>query len=265
MTKNNWLIPSLIIFGALSVILSVIIGFNTEKTNLGTRQIASIELNLGSVYLLRSGLTHKEILTRKSLLYPLDSIETSIDGDATLDFDSAYRIRIQENSYVTLDKEGEKIVLVLKRGDVHVENFGKEGTVFISRDGVRWNATDYEMNYKKMAENSQLPDLVTPVETTASSANKSMSAEIIQSTLRTHRNSFFKCYTQLLQKDPSVTAQASITFTIEKTGKIHKASVSNSNIKNPQFSSCLIESVKRIDFKSFEGEAITTTFPLRFE
>lgn len=70
MTKNNWLIPSLIIFGALSVILSVIIGFNTEKTNLGTRQIASIELNLGSVYLLRSGLTHKEILTRKSLLYP---------------------------------------------------------------------------------------------------------------------------------------------------------------------------------------------------
>ncbi len=264
MTKNNWLIPSLIIFGALSVILSVIIGFNTEKTNLGTRQIASIELNLGSVYLLRSGLTHKEILTRKSLLYPLDSVETSIDGDATLDFDSAYRIRIQENSYVTLDKEGEKIVLVLKRGDIHVENFGKEGTVFISRDGVRWNATDYEMNYKKMAENSQLPDLAT-VETPAIPVGKGMSAEIIQSTLRTHRNSFFKCYTQLLQKDPSVTAQASITFTIEKTGKIHKASVSNSNIKNPQFSNCLIESIKRIDFKSFEGEAITTTFPLKFE
>lgn len=264
MTKNNWLIPSLIIFGVISVILSVIIGFNTEKTSLGSRHIAAIELNLGSVFLLRNGLTHKEILSRKKFVFAKDSIETSIDGDATLEFDSAYRIRIPENSFITVDKESDKIVLIIKRGDLQVESFGKEGSVFISRDGVRWNATDYEMNYKKMADNNQLPDL-SPTEEPAPAAGKTMSSDIIQSTLKTHRNSFFKCYTQLLQKDPSTTAHASITFTIEKNGKVYKANVSNTNIQNAQFTSCLIESVKRIEFKGFEGEAITTTFPLKFE
>lgn len=266
MAKNNWLIPSLIIVGVISVALSLFISTQTEKTKPGARPLARLELNLGKVFVLRNNLTHKEVLTRKATLFALDSVETSVDGDATMEFDSSYRIRVLENSLITLDEESERIVLIIKRGDLQVENYGREGSVYISRDGVRWTATDYEMNYKKRAPMETLPELA-PAETPAANvkAVEGLTSEFIQDTLKTHRSSFFKCYTQLLQRTPGVVGQASISFTIERTGKVSQADIASSSLSDPQFKKCLLESVRRVEFKVFGGDPITTVFPLRFE
>lgn len=267
MAKNNWLIPSLIIVGVISVALSLFIASQTEKNKPGARPLARIELNLGKVFVLRNNMTHKESLTRKAQLFALDSVETGVDGDATMEFDTAYRIRIPENSLITLDEENERIVLIIKRGDLQVENFGRENSVFISRDGVRWSATDYEMNYKKQAPDDSLPELA-PADTTISTAPpaiEGLTSEFIQSTLTTHRSSFFKCYTQLLQKTPGVVGQASISFTIEPTGKVTQAEIASSTLSDPQFKKCLLEATRRVEFKVFTGAPISTVFPLRFE
>lgn len=267
MAKNNWLIPSLIVVGILSVALSLFIASQTEKQKPGARPLARIELNLGKVFVLRKSLTQKEILTRKSTLFPLDSVETGVDGDATMEFDSSYRIRIQENSMVTLDEEGDHIVLIIKRGDLQVENFGREGSVFISRDGVRWEATEYENVYKKQAPPETLPE-VAPTESLATptpSMAEGLTSEFIQDTLKTHRGSFFKCYTQLLQKTPGVVGQASISFTIEPMGKVSQAEIASSSIVDASFKKCLLDAIRRVEFKSFGGDPITTIFPIRFE
>ncbi len=267
MAKNNWLIPSLIVVGIFSVALSLFIASQTEKQKPGARPLARLELNLGKVFVLRKNMTQKEILTRKATLFALDSVETGVDGDATMEFDSAYRIRIQENSLITMDEEGDRIVLIIKRGDVQVENYGREGSVFISKDGVRWNATEYEMNYKKQAPAETLPDLA-PAETSqipTASLNEGLTSEFIQDTLKTHRGAFFKCYTQLLQKTPGVVGQASISFTIERTGKVSSAEIASSSLNDATFKKCLIEAVRRVEFKSFNGDPISTVFPLRFE
>ncbi|KHD87450.1 MAG: lipoprotein [Bdellovibrio sp. ArHS] len=268
MAKNNWLISTLIILGLVSVGLSLFVATQTEKQKPGARPLARIELNLGKVFVLRKNLTQKETLTRKSTLFALDSVETGVDGDATMEFDSAYRIRIPENSLITIDEESDRIVLIIKRGDLQVENFGREGSVYISRDGVRWNATDYEMNYKKQTPAETLPDLA-PAEppTTQPTPNiqEGLTSEFIQDTLKTHRGSFFKCYTQLLQKTPGVTGQASITFTIERTGKVNQAEIASSSINDAGFKKCLLEATRRVEFKSFNGDPISTVFPLRFE
>lgn len=267
MAKNNWLIPSLIVVGIFSVALSLFIASQTEKQKPGARPLARLELNLGKVFVLRKNMTQKEILTRKATLFALDSVETRVDGDATMEFDSAYRIRIQENSLITMDEEGDRIVLIIKRGDVQVENYGREGSVFISKDGVRWNATEYEMNYKKQAPAETLPDLA-PAETSqipTASLNEGLTSEFIQDTLKTHRGAFFKCYTQLLQKTPGVVGQASISFTIERTGKVSSAEIASSSLNDATFKKCLIEAVRRVEFKSFNGDPISTVFPLRFE
>lgn len=269
MAKNNWLIPSLIIAGILSVALSLFIASQTEKQKPGSHPLARIELNLGKVHILRKNMTLKETLTRRATLFSLDSVETTADGDATLEFDSAYRIRVQENSLITLDEENERIVLIIKRGDVQVENFGREGSVFVSREGVRWNATDYEMNYKKQVPSESLPDLA-PAETgsiSSPTANMTdgLTSEYIQDTLKTHRGSFFKCYTQLLQKTPGLVGQASISFTIEKTGRVSQATIASTSINDAAFKKCLIDAIQRVEFKAFTGDPISTVFPLRFE
>ncbi|NUN05399.1 MAG: energy transducer TonB [Bdellovibrio sp.] len=268
MAKNNWLIPSLIVIGLFSVALSLFIASQTEKQKPGARPLARLELNLGKVFVLRKNLTQKEPLTRKATLFALDSVETSVDGDATMEFDSAYRIRVQENSLITLDEENDRIVLIIKRGDVQVENYGREGSVYVSKDGVRWTATDYEMNYKKQVPTDTLPDLVPSTESSAATpalSPEGLTSEFIQDTLKTHRGSFFKCYTQLLQKTPGVVGQASITFTIIKTGKVTQAAVASSSINDTSFKACLLEAIKRVEFKAFNGDPISTVFPLRFE
>lgn len=264
--KTNWLIPALIAAGVISLLLSIFIASQTEKQKPGDRPLARLELNLGKVFVLRKNLTQKEILTRRSTLFALDSVETGPDGDATMEFDSAYRIRVQENSMITLDAENDRIVLIIKRGDVQVENYGREGSVFVSRDGVRWNATDYEMNYKKQAPPTSLPELA-PTDTTIADTPKveGLTADHIQDTLKTYRPSFFKCYTQLLQKTPGVVGQASLSFTIERTGRVNQAEVASSSINDADFKKCLLEAIRRVEFKSFSGNPISTVFPLRFE
>ena len=156
--------------------------------------------------------------------------------------------------------------MILKRGDVDVENYGREGSVYISREGVRWTATEYEMTYKKQAPSSTLPELA-PADAgnTAAPRIDGLTSEAIQETLKTYRGSFFKCYTQLLQKTPGVVGQASISFTIERTGRIAQAELISSSISDGDFKKCLLESVRRVEFKSFAGEPISTVFPLRFE
>lgn len=268
MAKNNWLIPSLIGLGVLSLALSLFISSQTEKSKVATRPLARIDLNLGKVFVLRKNMTQKETLTRTASLYPQDSVETGPDGDATMTFDSAYRIRVQENSLVTLDEEYDRQVILIKRGDVQVEGYGRDGSVMISRDGVRWTATDYETNYRKQANaQTNLPDLAPSTEgySRQQKAGEGLTSEFIQETLRTHRNSFFKCYTLLLQKTPGVVGQASIGFTIERTGKVSNPTVASSSIADQQFKKCLTEAIRRVEFKSFSGDPISTVFPLKFE
>lgn len=267
MAKNNLLIPSLIGLGALSLVLSLIISSQTEKQKVATRPLARIQLNLGKVFILRKNMTQKEALSKRASIYALDSVETGSDGDATMEFDSAYRIRVQENSLVTLDEENDHEVVIIKRGDVQVENFGKEGAVLISRDGVRWSATDYEMNYKTQAPSQTLPDLAPTTEgaLVAGGSTEGLTSEFIQDTLRAQRNSFFKCYTQLLQKTPGVVGQASINFTIERSGRVSNPAVASSTISDDGFKKCLIEAIRRVEFKSFNGPPVTTVFPLKFE
>lgn len=271
MTKNSWLISSLILLGVLSVALSIFLSTQTEKQRPGAKMLARVELNIGKAFVLRKNLTQKDQLKTRTSLYSLDSVETAADGDATLEFDSAYRIRVLENSLITVDQEGEHTVLIIKRGDVQVENFGREGTVYISQEGSRWEATDYETVYRKKVAEGGTDSVPSPdsapkaTTTTPPPSTDSLTASFIEDTLKLQRNSFFKCYTQLLQKTPGVVGQASVNFTISPSGKVIQASIASSNLQDADFKKCLLEAVKRIEFQPFDGGNISTVFPLRFE
>ncbi len=56
-----------------------------------------------------------------------------------------------------------------------------------------------------------------------------------------------------------------MSFTIEKSGKISNPNVASSQLNDNEFKACLFEVLKRIEFKAFEGEPISTVIPLNFE
>lgn len=269
MTLKNGLVPILVGIGILCLGLSLYLATRTEKSLFTQKPLATLSNGSGQVSIFRKNMTTKETLTQKTFLYTLDSVETSADGEAMMEFDSGYRIHIPENTLLTLAQERDRTTLLLKRGDIQVENYGQEDTLFISKDGARWKPNEYELVHKARRGDQSLPESSTgSAEVTAipsTQLKEGLSPDYIQDMMRSQRQNFFKCYTQLLQKTPGLTGQASLSFVIEPSGKVTQPEVASSNIQDSTFKKCLVEAVQRVEFKSFRGEALSTVFPLKFE
>lgn len=265
--QKNQLVAGFILIGIALIGLSVYFSTRSKTVIPSEVRLAKVEKESGKVSILRNGYTQRENVEIRAYANNLDSIETSDLGEALLQFDSSYKIRVLDNSLVTLEKvddpEDFHIVLIIKRGDIKVEGFGREEALFVAKNGERVSATDY--NGSSL---NQMPTVApTPVESfaTTDSAAKGLSEEEITSVMNSNKTAFFKCYTQLLQKDPGAKGQVTLSFSIENNGKLSSSEVASSTIGDLDFKNCLISILQRVEFKTFSGPAISTLFPLKFE
>lgn len=265
--NKNPLVFGFLLLGLILVGLSTYFSFFSSKTIEKEIHLARIDRESGKVYALRSGYTQKELIDKKVRLYNLDSVETMEIGEAVIAFESAYRVRLFNNTLVTLervdDPQGFHVVLIIKRGEIRVENFGREGELFIAKNGDRVSATDY--NGSPLAQATVNPPVPNEAFSNPAPAEQGLSEEEINTVMNNHRTSFFKCYTQLLQKEPSAKGNVSLSFTIENNGKLSVAEVTASQLSNEEFKKCLLEVLRRIEFRSYKGPVISTLFPLKFE
>lgn len=238
-----------------------------ESQSSGLKVLARVIYNSGEVYVLHKNMTTKETLTKSASLYYLDTVETGPNGDATFEMESGYRLRVLDNTLITLDQEGEKAILILKRGDVQIEAMGRDNSVLVSKNGQRMTLSEYESLLRKEHAQAGFPEMapIATESTPTQATTDSLSSEYIQDTLKRQIPAFDKCYKQLLQRTPGVGGQVVMTFTIERSGKIVSADVTNSTVNSPEFKRCLSEALRRVEFKSFRGDPITSTFPLSFE
>lgn len=230
-------------------------------------RLARVDRASGQAWIFRSGFTQKDILTDRSFVYDLDSVETDDIGEAILTFDSAYRVRVLPSSMVTLESqmgpEENQIILIIKRGDIKIENYGLEGQLYVGKNGERILASDYHdspLNSLTAEEPAPLEELPP-----TSGSGSQLTDDEISSFMAKHRSSFFKCYTQALQNDPNIRGNVNLSFTIYPSGKLEQAEVTYSEILDPNFKSCLLEVAKRITFRKFEGLPVSTIYPLAFE
>ncbi len=268
MSENkNQLVYGFLILGIILVGLSIYFSFLHPKSPIKDIRLARLESKSGQTYVLRSGYTQKELVAKKIDLYDLDSIETMDTGEALISFESAFRVRLFNNALVTLEKiEDQKsyhVVLILKRGSLKVENFGREGELFIAKNGERILAADYNGSSLSQAPLEAVDTAKQAITSPASS--QGLGEDEINTVVTNHRTSFFKCYTQLLQKEPTARGEVALSFTIENTGKLSVAEVSASQLKNEDFKKCLLEVLRRVEFRAFSGPPISTLFPLKFE
>jgi len=266
MAKNKWLIPSLIIAGFFFMGLSWFMSTRLENQSSGLKLLARIVYNSGEVYVFHKNMTTKETLKKSASLYYLDTVETGPNGDATFEMEGGHRLRVLDNTLITMDQEGEKAILILKRGDVQVEALGAGNNVMVSKNGQRMTLSEYESQLRRENAQAGFPEMApVAMETPTTPTTDSLSSEYIQDTLKRQIPAFDKCYKQLLQRTPGTVGQVVMTFTIERSGKIVSADATTSTINNADFKRCLSEAIRRVEFKSFRGDPITSTFPLSFE
>jgi hypothetical protein len=268
LAKNNQLVVGLLSAGIALVALSLYFSvFTTNGKSENEIRIAQVSRETGKAFVLRKGYTEKDPVERRAPLYHLNSVETDETGEALINFDSGYSLRVFNNALITLEKIDEQesfyVVVIVKNGEVRIDNFGREGKLFISKNGDRISASDY--NGSLMAKTPAITP--TPIDTVSTPIpeDQGLSEDEISTGIQKHRTSFFKCYTQLLQKEPTSKGKVSLSFTIENNGKMSVAEVTASELPNAEFKKCLIDVLRRVEFRSFKGPAISTLFPLKFE
>jgi hypothetical protein len=87
----------------------------------------------------------------------------------------------------------------------------------------------------------------------------------ISGVMASHRSSFFKCYTQLLQKEPQAKGETTLSFTIDNSGKLMTYDMTSAKLQRPEFKKCLLDVMSRVTFRPFQGQPVSTLFPIKFE
>ncbi len=259
MGRNSGLVMTFFFSGLLLLGIGLLVSKWMDADSPTSPALAQIEKITDQVLILKKHLTQKEIIKKKTPLRALETLETSADGEAYLDFPSAFRLHVLPNTQLTLDQDGDATVVFLKIGEIKMESQGREGTLIIAKGGLRWSAPEYDsLNKTSRATEPTLS-------AGDSQPQEGLTPSYIVDTLKSQKGIFYKCYTQLLQKKPGLSGETSISMTIEPNGKISRSDVTSSQLGDANFRKCLSEATARIAFRPFRGEAITTVFPLKFE
>ncbi|PWU14014.1 MAG: hypothetical protein C5B49_13840 [Bdellovibrio sp.] len=262
--KVPWVV-GLLIFGFIALAVSFWLEKRARRERDSMVRIGQVERNYGTVFLFRPGSDQKKKVTQLDFLSPLDSVQTDEQSEARIALENNAVVRILPESLVTFERvelnDGFQDVLVLQRGDIHVEDGGREGEFFVAKNGQRVPGTHYhETNLSK--EPIEKP---VSLEIRANETSQGLSDDEINNLVGTQRGNFMKCYTKLLQKEPEAKGDLSLNFTIETSGRVGSIEVSAPRLQDDEFRKCISSVLNRVQFRTFTGAAISTYFPLKFE
>lgn len=244
---------------------------NQNALNSSGKTLGVVEAEFGDVWVNDPRGLKKNLIKIDVTFTALETIETSAEGTATLVLDDGHRIRLLENSALFFESASDGLILHLAQGRIQTEAFGTS-SITVSKEGQRVALKDFSIDSIQLAHSADFIDKkkTDEAEATEDSSHTvknelGLSKEIIQSSIAQQRSGFFRCYSSLLQRTPGVTGQVNMKVMIERSGKPSVVDILTTTLREPQFRDCLLEVARRIEFKPFKGDAITTVFPIKFE
>jgi TonB family protein len=84
--------------------------------------------------------------------------------------------------------------------------------------------------------------------------------------IKRHQNEIKFCYEQELQKNPALAGKVAVAWTIDATGGVSEANISESSISNANVESCIEQRIRRWKFPEPQGGGVVNvTFPWIFK
>ncbi|MEK6627925.1 MAG: AgmX/PglI C-terminal domain-containing protein [Bdellovibrionota bacterium] len=259
MKKNNWLVPVLIAAGVALIFFSTWLPQNNFQLNFSQKKLAKVIETTGSVKFQNSEMPAAVEIKITDNINDRDIIRTDSNSEVLIEFNSGGQFRVAEKTEVLIDVlDNGTPVVVIRTGDIFIEKFGKTPSFWIRQNGQIYSAIDYALIDK--TRTNKLTEALP-----ASHLKENISQLEIETVLTSKKNDFFRCFGQLIQKNPQASGQVLISFLIEKQGRATKVEISKSDISDVTFKVCLQEVVARTRFRAFSGNAVATVFPLKFE
>ncbi len=92
-----------------------------------------------------------------------------------------------------------------------------------------------------------------------------LSKDVIAKVIKRHQNEIKYCYEQELAKQPDLSGKVAVLFTIDPTGGVNEANVTESSLNNNNAESCMIARIRRWKFPEPQGGGVVTVnFPWIF-
>ncbi len=253
------IVPGLIATGVALILFSTWSPQSNFQLSFFEKKLALVIEKTGSVKIQNNEMPAATEVKATDKVVNRDILRTDVSSEVLIEFTNGGQIRITEKSEVLMDRlDNGTPLVVIRIGEIFIEKFGREPSFWVRKDGQIYNSVDYALIDKKNA--LRLREALPAAQT-----KDQISQVEIESVLNSKKNDFFKCFGQLIQKNPQASGQVLISFTIEKQGHTTKVEISKSEIPDVNFKICLQEVVARTRFRSYSGNPTTTIFPLKFE
>jgi len=92
-----------------------------------------------------------------------------------------------------------------------------------------------------------------------------LSSDRIQRTVRRRRGALKSCYESELKKDPSLSGKITVRFTIQPSGRVSVAKITENTMGSSAVGRCISSQVKRWRFDKPSGGEVTVAFPFYFK
>ncbi|MBM4379794.1 MAG: energy transducer TonB, partial [Deltaproteobacteria bacterium] len=93
-----------------------------------------------------------------------------------------------------------------------------------------------------------------------------LSKDVIAKVIKRHENEIKYCYEAELQKTPDLSGKVAVAWTIDGSGAVADASVSESTLNNGTAEQCILTRIRRWKFPEPEGGGVVSvTFPWVFK
>lgn len=90
--------------------------------------------------------------------------------------------------------------------------------------------------------------------------------DVIMKVIKRHQNEIKFCYEQELQKNPALAGKVAVAWTIDPSGAVSEANVSESSISNANVEGCIVQRIRRWKFPEPQGGGVVNvTFPWIFK
>jgi hypothetical protein len=238
-------------------------------------------LNRGVKYRLPESLTYRR--ARKSMpLHAKDTVLTEADSSAIITFKSGLKVELEPNSLIIIEEYGSgpgAMELTFLRGRVKILDQGKG----IKLSGAELNK-DQALKQPVKIDFSVLEKAPTPPPVALNTMNleekkerlkellrkkkaekETLPDSYIASVIRNQKTFLNRCYAQHLRLNPDARGRIDTSLTIESDGSISSARVIGSTIPDPILQQCVVTTLQRARFKSFNGDPIIVAYPINFE
>lgn len=210
-------------------------------------------------------------------LHAKDTVSTDVGSSAVISFKSGLKVELEPNSLIIIEDYGSgsgNMELTFLRGGVKILNQGEglklSGTAVKKDQAMKLNLALLDkapptppplpkigleekkeklkdLTRKKRVQKETLPD------------------SYIASVIKNQKTFLNRCYAQHLRLNPDARGRIDTALTIEPDGSISTARVVGSTIPDPSLQQCVVTTLQRAHFRSFDGDPIIVNYPINFE